>query len=242
MKATVVKDSINGVIRLTTMVIDCPAVLLLDLLPIRELSITRRPPFNGAPKYPGTNIVDLTPYTLHTSCQIVTTSAQWATVLDQIEGVGHPGLAHLIKSALWSSVPDRIGVDEWHLPFIGADDVDAAMVHLVNLFGVKVLLTDTVPDDCVSLLTNVSIARCLNGGDLQPDRVEQIKNDLAMFSQYEGAFATPRRDAYDHQATPDTVSDGSWRNANLHGNLTGWCQYRQIAQWEAWKRRGTGST
>lgn len=220
--ASVIKDSMSpDRIRLTTVGFKCPAHLLLELLPIRELSITRTTP--------------------HMYDHCIATSSQWKTVFTQIRGLQHAALntwADEVEKALLTSKPEPRKADEWHLPFVDQEDVDAAVLHVLWDHKFQPIDEELATTLGVNLLARVSASRCGRAVIPKGDRTHQIDLDLAVLD------AAPidsggRRDWYDHQACPDLIQGGQWLNTNLHGNLTGWCQYRQIALWEQWKNRQT---
>lgn len=172
--------------------------------------------------------------------EVVATSAHWRCAIDQLRDRGEPDLAALataIETALKGSRPRQLNAGDWHLPFTAVDDVDILIGQVVNDHGIHVLLTDYMDDLCHVLLRGLSVVRCLTTRRYTNiDTPERVKNDLGLFSSKFEELLRTRPDAYDHQASPDTIHQGCWRNANLHGNLTGWCQYRQIAKCEAWRR------
>lgn len=288
MKATVVADSLHGILRLTTLLIEMPSALLPDLLAIREVSVTRKrastiterinaatEPYEPRRLYtdpmsaftdkaahdvwyaarvaalqgarellkrshvPPLNYFErlLQPFG---SVTIVATSTNWRVVLDQLADTDDPDLSGIllaISTALAQNSPNKLAEGEWHLPFVTSDDIDVVVGHVLADLGINPLLTDTLNDHCHSLMLQLSVARCLRREhDTHPDVWERVKNDLALFSSDLRFSVRYRPDAYDHQATPDTIHEGNWRNANLHGNLVGWCQNRQIAKWELWRR------
>jgi hypothetical protein len=229
MKVEVVKDSINGAIRLTTLLLTIPSVFLTDLLWVRELSVTQRRTAEPRPQF-----------TLELLSTYVVSSTSWQTALDQLEARGNHLLVAACRAALEGSKPTPLTFGAWHLPFVSDGDVDGVIWHVVNDNGLNVFLTDTVRSLCEHLLLQVSVSRCLGGtlpGYSHP--VERIKNDLALFSSEREVSVRTKPDAYDHQASPDTTDGHHWQNVNLHGNFTGWCQYRQIAKFEDWRTRET---
>lgn len=174
---------------------------------------------------------------------LLVSSTHWKVAADHLQTSDETMvilLGRLINVALSSSSPRRVEAGDWHLPYTSIEDADVSIGNVVNDHGLEVLLTDKLDDLCHQLLLRVSIARCLRlGPSTHSDPRERIKNDLALFSTDGQNTVRTRPDAYDHQATPDTIHEGSWRNANLHGNLTGWVQYRQVAKWELWRTAKT---
>ena len=134
-------------------------------------------------------------------------------------------LATLMRFAHQTSEPKILREGEWHLPWITDEDIDdvAAMVG-----------TDK---EQTELLKKMSAARCARSSYANFDGKRSIDGDLATYSKLvdsEPIHASP----CEHQATPDqqitdvvssghtTVMECHWENPTLHGNLTGYIQYR----------------
>ena len=112
------------------------------------------------------------------------------------------------------SVPKNLDVGEWHLPYVTQDERN-----------------DQFFKNNPELLRQVSAARCCRVSYLKHDgSAASISDDLALCEKLVGAkplHASP----FEHQATPDIVEPsefgGKWRFPEMHGNFTGWCQYRK---------------
>ena len=147
-----------------------------------------------------------------------------ATAFDNFFGVRwHPDaqpeiqeLARLMFQALGSSRPRPLEPDQWHLPFVSADEIQA-------------LGLDTA--------RRCSAARCARVSYLNHDgTVPNVAKDLDTFSKLAGDPNGPPRPLHaspmEHQATPDRLRNpadpDSWQNPAQHGNFHGWRQYRKL--------------
>lgn len=221
--ARVILDSMSpGHIRLTTVVATFPHMLFEDLIVHRELSYT-----------PATRIREIRPDPLSMRT-VLLTSTQWQTVIRRLLNTGPAGgsmteLAVRINDAIAISRPTVLIHTEWHLPFINDADADFATAHL--LADYKALAFDS---SCwgargLRLLQMVSVARCLSPlRDLNNRSLKDFNQDLALFSRFSEHDANALITGSEHQATPDYADDRNWLNPHLHGNLTGWCQYRHV--------------
>lgn len=112
------------------------------------------------------------------------------------------------------SAPKILEVGEWHLPYVTEDERN-----------------DQFFKANPELLRQVSAARCCRVSYLKHDgSAASISDDLALCEKLVGAkplHASP----FEHQATPDKLayeaSGPEWKNPKLHGNFTGWIQYRK---------------
>ena len=134
-------------------------------------------------------------------------------------------LATLMRLAHHGSEPKILHAGEWHLPWITEGDI----ADVRGMVG-----TD---EEQTKLLKKMSAARCARSSYANFDGKRSIDGDLATYSKLvdsEPVHASP----CEHQATPDqqitaVVSSGNtttmerqWKNPPLHGNLTGYIQYR----------------
>ena len=110
------------------------------------------------------------------------------------------------------SVPKLLQYQQWHLPYIRPEEMLAE-------YGLEAL-------------RRVSAARCARVSYLKHDGEQpDFGEDLALFDRLAGRHpihASP----LEHQATPDIFSWGHWTNPHLHGNFTGWVQYRKTIHGE----------
>ena len=134
-------------------------------------------------------------------------------------------LATLMRFAHHNSEPQILRAGEWHLPWITDEDI----ADVVGMAG-----TD---EEQTELLKKMSAARCARSSYANFEGKRSIDGDLMTYSKLvdsEPIHASP----CEHQASPDrqitaVVSSGHittlkrhWENPTLHGNLTGYIQYR----------------
>lgn len=119
-------------------------------------------------------------------------------------------LANLVAMAIECADVQNLASGDWHLPYITEDDWHAAPEK-----------------DAKEWLCKISAARCARisykpfDGDASYRR-ELERADLLMND--ERVHASP----FEHQAKPDIWNGDTFVQPHLHGNLTGWCQYRKL--------------
>ena len=159
-------------------------------------------------------------------------------------------LAQLMHAAYRESLPTQVFGGQWHLPYINHSDWDNA-----ERFCQIGRITRDMPTyaERLEVVRKISVARCARVSYKAFDgTVSPIKKDIELFEQLvvsEPLHASPA----EHQATPDemqwvqtiavaspedynngdddeNVLDTSerWMNPELHGNFTGWKQYRKM--------------
>jgi len=154
------------------------------------------------------------------------TSCEWDNFLwlrDHADAEPHlQDLARLVKQAIDDAEVQILEPGEWHLPYITQDDWygAASMVKLAP--GVRANTFQVMP-----VLQKISAARCARisykpfDGDASYER-ELERYDMLVSS--DRVHASP----LEHQATPDRLYGGeAWENEHLHGNLSGWVQFRK---------------
>ena len=130
-------------------------------------------------------------------------------------------LATLMKRAVDNSKPIKLSQGDWHLPWIEEQDYVLASQHLQHL---------STPETVTDLLKKMSAARCARSSYANFDGVRTVVGDLNTYAKL--VEATPvHASPCEHQCTPDEPTQfvpgrHGWRNAELHGNLTGYIQYR----------------
>lgn len=123
-------------------------------------------------------------------------------------------LANAMYEAREASTPKLLRPGEWHLPYI----LEADWEQATRLFQ----------DDALAILRKVSAARCARVSYQPFDGNGSIEKELERFEKLAGSVpihASP----LEHQATPDTQdAAGAWLKRHLHGNFTGFIQFRKL--------------
>jgi len=184
---------------------------------------------------------------------VLVTSTSWANFYALRQ---HPDAQPEIKAladAMWeaqqASTPKLLYPGEWHLPYVdqtpGMPDMEGVRDY-ISKHDVRV--TPEV------LLLRVSVARCARVSYLTHEqKVPVIETDLSLYERLVGSVPLHASPA-EHQATPDRydqrdeqlsrhaagTDDGrhpdfspelawlpQWEQPELHGNFTGWIQYRK---------------
>lgn len=117
-------------------------------------------------------------------------------------------LADEMFKAQEESEPVSMAHGAWHLPYILPDEVEMPKADLIK----------------------ISIARCARVSYLTHDgRQTTADEDIALHDRLIGSTPLHASPA-EHQATPDEYPVDTWSgwlNAEQHGNLFGWIQYRK---------------
>lgn len=143
-------------------------------------------------------------------------------------------LATVMKRAVDASTPVHLIQGEWHLPWITDEDYRLASHYLDQA---------SLPCTTTELLKKMSAARCARSSYANFDGERTVEGDLNTYAKLvesEPVHASP----CEHQCTPDSlgydpIPDAAsfdktgrfvfvrqWRQWPLHGNLTGYIQYR----------------
>jgi len=147
-------------------------------------------------------------------------------------------LSDLMQAAMAESEPSLVQHGQWHLPYILASDWEA-----IRAWRKTNRITRDEPSyqELAQYALMVSVARCARVSYKTHDgRDTDIMEDMALADKL--IVATPlHASPAEHQATPDEwhdmgvasyggppSSDGAWSSPLLHGNLTGWKQYRKL--------------
>lgn len=123
--------------------------------------------------------------------------------------------------AMWNayskSVPKKLMKGQWHLPFVE---------HLPNWENTQAVAT----------AIKVSVARCARVSYMSNDtgKISGVGEDLILYDRLVGAQPMHASPA-EHQAAPDTwydhvdvpLGEDHWGSPELHGNFTGWMQFRK---------------
>lgn len=143
-------------------------------------------------------------------------------------------LARRMFQAFDASNPVTLKPGEWHLPYIELQDHEDVRDYLKK--G-RITRDEPSEKEIVDLLKKISTARCARISYKPFDgSTGSIEKDLEMHDRLvvsQPVHASPA----EHQATPDTFkcpeiysqeeTVDEWAAPQLHGNLTGWIQYRK---------------
>ena len=172
----------------------------------------------------------LEPFTYIDVLVTATDYANWFMLRDHVDAQPEiRQLAQLMRVEYDQSIPYQLQVGEWHLPYITADDWEAALQYI------KAQAAPEIPNLYLAqleLVRKISVARCARVSYKAFDgTVSPIEKDLALFEQLlvsQPLHASPA----EHQATPDTIDDDDgvirWMNSHEWGNFRGWRQYRKM--------------
>lgn len=175
------------------------------------------------------------------------TATDWANFLwlrDHKDAEPHlQDLARLVKQAIKEAEVQKLKEGEWHLPYIAAQDWDTAYATTNHVEGLV-----------MEKLLKISAARCARISYKPFDGDASYERELERYDQLvksDRVHASP----LEHQATPDMKITASidlfeddnesltpdetldaqyvWKHKQLHGNFTGWIQYRKTVPNEA---------
>jgi len=148
------------------------------------------------------------------------TSCEWDNFLwlrDHADAEPHlQDLARLVKQAIDNADVQILEPGEWHTPYIIPADRDT----------VENEYNDGQTPSHV-MLCKLSAARCARISYKPFNSDASYKREL---ERYDMLVSSDRVHAspLEHQATPDRLYGGeAWENKHLHGNLTGWIQFRK---------------
>jgi len=145
-----------------------------------------------------------------------------------------------LADAMWdareANTPNLLQPGEWHLPYVGKNDLFVIGDYLRNFR--KVAITE---ERVAEIAKKVSTARCGRVSYLTHDgRETTLKEDLDLYDRLVGSMPLHASPA-EHQATPDQYNERDvmmarhggweptqWEQPHLHGNLRGWIQNRKL--------------
>lgn len=119
-------------------------------------------------------------------------------------------LADRMWEAQQNSIPLLLRKGEWHLPFVSQDEILGFAPNFDNPI-------------------KLSVARCARTSYLTHEgKKPKVDEDLALYDRLLSSVPLHASPA-EHQATPDPSFMGElgWAHRHLHGNFTGWIQYRK---------------
>lgn len=143
-------------------------------------------------------------------------------------------LSDMMRLEMEKSQPVLLDPGEWHLPYIRPQDWETAREFAK---AGRITRDEPTPEEIERLLLKVSVARCARVSYLlHSGRETTVEEDLTLCTKLLGSAPLHASPA-EHQATPDGVVAESygviaWANKALHGNFTGWNQYRKTLPFE----------
>jgi Thymidylate synthase complementing protein len=167
----------------------------------------------------------------HGYINVVVTATNWSNffALRRHEGA-QPEIRHLadlIWGAQQASTPTRLGLGQWHLPYVTLDDLHAVAV-LEDVDSAAWTLPGHVSAKMWPTLIKLSVARCARVSYLTHEgKKPSVTDDLALYDRLVGSTPLHASPA-EHQASPDTQAQGKWVKSDQHGNLTGYMQFRKM--------------
>ena len=141
-------------------------------------------------------------------------------------------LAVAMKKAIEESTPQLLGIGEWHLPYLDAEDLSNIYEYLKK--G-RIIRDEPSGVDTRMMACAISAARCARVSYLTHDGERPtIEKDMELYHHLVHANP-PHMSPCEHQASPDKLSPGlaDWARADQHGNFTGWIQFRHLIKGES---------
>lgn len=136
-------------------------------------------------------------------------------------------LAKVMREAMDNSMPTKLDVGEWHLPYIDATDHENIYTHLKRQ---NMLRREPSEQDRQIMACAISAARCARVSYLTHDGERpSIEKDLELYYHLVNANP-PHMSPCEHQATPDVwiKEKREWEHADQHGNFYSWIQFRHL--------------
>lgn len=140
-------------------------------------------------------------------------------------------LAVAMKKAIEESTPKLVGIGEWHLPYLDAEDFTNIYEHLKEN---SITRHDPAQHQIRMMACAVSAARCARVSYLTHDGERPtLEKDLELYRHLVNANP-PHMSPCEHQATPD-IHDAceGWHRLGLQANFTGWVQFRHLIHGES---------
>ena len=142
-------------------------------------------------------------------------------------------LAVAMKKAIEESTPELLGIGEWHLPYLDAEDFTNIYEHLKEN---SITRHDPAQHQIWMMACAVSAARCARVSYLTHDGERPtLEKDLELYRHLVNANP-PHMSPCEHQATPDIHDKHEgWHRLDLQANFSGWVQFRHLIKGESIK-------
>lgn len=190
---------------------------------VRQLTATTKPgpageelPVDALHKSVANRLLE--PFLWH---KVIVTATDWEGFFEQrISPLAQAEIrvpAELTAEAMYASEPVFLGANEWHLPYVGDDDLSIveAIAQIANTGGHTI-------EDLQPMLARISAARCARVSYLTHDGKRSIDADLELYDRLVSA-APAHWSPLEHVARPVD------RGALVRGNFRGWVQLRHDA-------------
>lgn len=156
---------------------------------------------------------------------VIVSATEWANFYHQRNHPdAEPNFQRLAKT-MWdvytTSMPIKIGVGGWHLPFI--DDATRAEVQ-------SAIFSDVTP-----ILRKISVGRCARVSYLTHDGKRDVDEDVALHDKLLGTFTSGNPGHFSPFEHVACARDSHFSDSNFHG----WMQYRKLFDREAGPDAGT---
>ena len=140
-------------------------------------------------------------------------------------------LAVAMKKAIEESTPQLLGIGEWHLPYLDAEDITNIYEHLKEN---SITRHDPAQHQIWMMACAVSAARCARVSYLTHDGERPtLQKDLELYRHLVNANP-PHMSPCEHQATPDIHDKHEgWHRLDLQANFSGWVQFRHLIHGES---------
>lgn len=137
-------------------------------------------------------------------------------------------IARMMRSSMKASVPDKLEIGEWHLPYISQDDVKRLVNIAVTAPSMKGKSISEITETARGLARLVSAARCARVSyKTFHGNVSRLDEDLELCKKL--ALTVPGHwSPFQHQGTPDTLKDGKWEHPEMFGNFVGMMRSREL--------------
>lgn len=154
---------------------------------------------------------------------------------------------HALAIKMWeawqASTPSLRGHGDWHLPYIEREDVDAALLYVMDQNETAqsvdqlAMTIEELDAKTTAACCRISAARCSRVSYVNHEKKRPtVAEDLAQFSRLMERMPMHASPA-EHQATPDRLVPFAnmvgWEQQHLHGNFVGWKQFRKFFVGEA---------
>jgi hypothetical protein len=132
-------------------------------------------------------------------------------------------LAKAMKEAMDASTPVNLTKWDWHLPYVDEEAIESAKEWFNEPSNAAMF------ESLENLLCRISAARCARVSyKTFDDKPSTVVADLDLYQKLVGS-APIHASPTEHQASPDfwLARGDRWLEPQLHGNLTGWKQFRK---------------